>query len=434
MKPSIFLLGAALFLASCDATTTTAGPRAGGEDFPNTLEALGRTLALGMDSTQDWNGLDSASTDVGTGGSALQDSATAFAGRSLALCKDDSSLTIFDGTKASFQKTTCLAGTLVGSVHDSLVIAYYPGITEQGIDTVYWWSTDSLRVGYQSYTWLQPYSRSYLLVKGDTGKAWHNVRRKAGRWTDFTSMLADGGRDRILGTGGDNTFWSATRSLVRDASGAPDTSWALWIEPGVPGQPVLGASDSGLARVTRLDRYPLRRKLESGLIMAHRDTLRNYALLWSARTDWNYGLTRWQTAYGSRPDSSFRARDTIRFLDRFRLTGKLDSTRIESKAILGPSLDRRDRDSMLSIRYERYRSNLLERHTIWEIQSDNPVANGSESKSGKMFTRIEFSNGTYGQFQGRWDAQFFTGTWSTATDSFTVVVRRDGAIESANRL
>jgi hypothetical protein len=441
MKRSIILLlGAVLVLTACDATTTADGPRAGGEDFPNAVNALGRALALGMDSTQDWNGLDSASTEAGLGGSALQDSAAGLAARSLALCKDGSSFDILSGdTKALFQKTTCLAGTLTGSVHDSLVIAYYPGITEKAIDTVYWMSTDSSLLGYQNFTWLEPHSRAYFLVKGDTGKVWYNVRRKSGRWTDFTHTLADGGNDRILGTDKDNTYWSSSRSLVKNADASPDTAWAVWIQSAVAGQPVIGAADSGLVRATRLDRYLARRKVESGLLMAHRDETRNYAQLWSARTDWNSGLTRWQTVYGNRSDSSFRSRDTVRFLDRFRHADKLDSTRVEATAILGASLARHDQDSMLSIRYERYRSSLVERHTIWQIQSDNPVANGSESKSGTIFARVEFADtsyahAAYAQFHGRWDATVFVGTWSNGEDSATIRVSRNGVVLSSTKL
>lgn len=439
MKRSIILLGAALFLAACDNASTANGPRAGGEDFPNTLEALGRTLALGMDSTQEWNGLDSASTDIGTGASPIVDSTTAFAGRALGiLCKSDSNVVFVDGTTAGWEKTICNDNLPAWKVHDSLVIGNYPHFNDSGIgiDTIYWLSTDSVRGlgSYQSYTWLQPYSRDFFSLKSDTGKITWNVRRKSGRWTDFSTVLTDGGRDKLFSTGEDNTYWSLGRSLVKDAASAPDTSWAIWIQPGIVGMPVLGTSDSGLTRVTKLSKIALGRKLESGLLMAHRDTLRNYAMLWSARTDWNFGLSRWQSAFGSRPDSSFLARDTIRLLDRFRRTAGLDSTRTEVKAILGPSLASHDKDSLLSVRYERYRSNLIERHTIWEIQSDNPVANGTESKSGTIFARVELADNSYGQFHGRWNANAFVGTWSNGKDSATVVVSRQGVVLTSTKL
>lgn len=439
MKRSIILLGAALLLAACDNASTANGPRAGGEDFPNTLQALGRTLAMGMDSTKDWNGLDSASTDIGTGTSPIIDSAATFAGRSAGiLCNTDSGIAFQLGTTIGWVKTVCNDTLPAWKVHDSLVIGNYPYFNTLGlgIDTVYWMSTDSTRgLGvYQSYSWLQPYSRNFFLVKGDTGKITWNVRRTAGKWTDFTTMLTDGGRDHLITTGDDNTFWSASRSLVKNATTAPDTSWAFWIEPAVAGIPVIGATDSGLTRATKFSKLSLGRKIESGLIMAHRDTLRNYATLWSARTDWNFGLTRWQTAFGSRSDSSFRARDTVRILDRFRRTAGLDSTRTEVKAILGPSLDRHDKDSLVSVRYERFRTGLAERHTIWEIQSDNPVANGGESKSGTIFARVEFADATVAQFHGRWDAKFFKGVWSNGIDSIRVVVSRNGVVDSSTTL
>lgn len=439
MRTAITLLGATLLLAACDTTTTAGGPQAGGEDFPNAVNALGSTLALGMDSTKNWNGLDSASTDVGTGGSTLEGAASGGAARALALCTEDSAWSIL-GSSASFSKTTCIPGSL-GTVHDSLSFAYFPGMGGGDIDTVYWWSTDSLRpvTGYESYTWIQPYKRSYVLVKGDTGKVQLNVRRTLGTWTDMTEMVADGGRDGVIGTGEDNTYWSAKRSLVRNAATTPDTSWALWIQPWKAGQPVIGTTDSGWARVTKQIKLAAGRKVESGVLVAHRDTTRNYARLWSARTDWTFGLVREQAVFGPAADSTFQARDTVRLLDRFRRTAGLDSTRTEVKAILGPSLARHDQDSVLSINFERYRSSLVERHTIWQLQSDNPVANGSESKSGTLFARVEFADTTfshapYAQFHGRWDSHAFTGVWSNGKDSAMVVVSRNGTVQSLTKL
>jgi len=432
MRHAIILIGAALLLASCDSSTTANGPNAGGDDFPNSVNALGRELALGMDSTKNWNGLDSASTDVGTGSSSLLDSSSAFAGRMLSTCQNRLA---WDTTVAYFAQDTCIAGA---TIYDSIAFGgYFHGMQGSDIDTVYWWSTDTLHplTGFESYTWIQPNSRKFVLVKGDTGRVQFNVRLTAGRWTDLTAMIADGGRDGIITTGDDNTYWSASRSLVRDAGTAPDTSWALWIEPGTSGLPVIGTSDSGLARVTKLTKLLVGRRTESGLIVAHRDTTRNYAELWSAFTDRTpLGYTRFQSAYGPRPDSSFRARDTVKLLDRFRAVAGSDSARTDVTAILGPTLVDHSKDSVLSLSYESYRAAQLDRHALWQIQSDNPVANGSESKSGSVFAHVDFSDGTYAQFHGRWNALYFTGTWSNGTDSATVVVARNGAVQSMTKL
>jgi len=435
MKTATILLGAALFLASCDANTTASGPQAGREDFPNAMTGLGRALAQGMDSTKNWNGLDSASTDVGTGGSGLGDSSATLAARAFGVCAADSGSGLLSGSQAYFEKTTCIPGTLLGYVHDSVVLAYWAGITEADIDTVYWWSTDSVRTGYESYTWILPYSRDFVLMKGDTGKTKFNVRRTAGRWTDLTEMVADGGRDGQIGTGDDNSYWWATRSLVKNAATAPDTSWALWIQQGEAGKPVIGSSDSGLARVTKYTKLAVGNRVESGLIVAHRDTTRNYAYLWSAVTDRTaLGYKRYQAVWGPRADSSFRARDTVKLMDRFHALSGTDSTRTDVVAILGPSLVDHSKDSVVSLTYERNRTGLAERHTYFKIQSDNPVANGAESQAGSVQAKVEYADGSFGQFHGRWNLQLFTGTWSNGTDSFTVVVRRDGTVQSATKL
>lgn len=432
MKRFITIFGAALVMAACDVSSTANGPRAGGEDFPNTVQALGRILAMGADSTQDWNALESASTDVGNGGSSLGDSATSFAMRLSGVCQADSAWAI-DGTWAYFAKTTCIPGTLLGSVHDSLVFRYFVDMKPADIDTVSWWSTDSVRAGYRSYTWVLPYQRPYGSLKRDADKFQFNVRREAGRWTDLTEMVADGGRDLAIGTGADNTYWQATRSLVKNAGTNPDTSWAMWIQPAAAGLPVIGLADSGMARVTKLTKLAVGRRIERGLIMAHRDTTRNYPHYWSATTDRTpWGYVRHQTAFGPRADSSFQARDTITLLDRFRSVSGDDSIRIEGRAILGPVLADRSKDSAVSLRYERYRSGAFERHSIWSFVSDKPVANGHDAESGKLFARVDFSDGRWIQFDGRWERGVFTGTFSTGNDSGSIVVDRDGSIRSTS--
>lgn len=434
MRSSTILLGAALLLCACDGANTAGGPQAGGEDFPNGLDALGRTLAQGMDSTRNWNGLDSASTDAGTGASGLADSTYAFTARSLAVCAADSSWD-FAADPAFFARVTCIPGSLAGTVRDSVVFAFHPGVFEEGIDTVFRVSTDSVRSGYESLVRIRPYSRGFLLLKGDTGKFRLDARRTFGRWTDLSEAVVDGGPDRLARTDADNSYWKVVRSLVRSSDGVQDTSWALWIEPAEAGRPVIGPSDSGLARVTRLTRLAVGRRTETGLLVAHRDDSRNYARLWSAFTDRTaWGYTRFQAAYGPREDSSFLARDTIHLVDRFLSVSGSDSTRIDATAIPGPDLARHSRDSAVSIRYERHRSGRGERHTLFQIQSDEPVPYGGESKSGSVQARIDFADGTFGQFHGRWDARFFAGTWSNGVDSFSVVVRRDGVLRECTRL
>jgi hypothetical protein len=239
MRHAIILIGAALLLASCDSSTTANGPNAGGDDFPNSVNALGRELALGMDSSQNWNGLDSASTGVGTG-NALADSTSAGSARRLAAaCVDTSYLTIAS-SKAIWNSNVCLGLLgLLGTVRDSSVVAYFQGLDSANLDTVFWSSVDTNLLGYESYTTLQDASgRGYFLINSpDTGKVQYMVKRTAGGWTDLQTVLASGGADGILGTSGDNAYWLATRVLLRPAG---DTATWVSLAPYKTGIPVYG--------------------------------------------------------------------------------------------------------------------------------------------------------------------------------------------------
>jgi hypothetical protein len=435
MRHAIILIGAALLLASCDSSTTANGPNAGGDDFPNSVTALGRELALGMDSSQSWNGLDSATTGVGTG-NALSDTANAGSARRLAAACVDTSYLTLAGSEATWTSNACLGAS--GFVRDSSVIAYFTGADSANLDTVYWSSVDTSLLGYESYTTLQDASgRGYFLIKSaDTGKVQYTVKRTAGGWTDLQNVLASGGADGILGTGGDNAFWLATRVLLRPAG---DTATWVSLSPYNPsaGIPVYGGpGDSGVTWAQKLVRDATWRHTERGLLVDFRDSTLNYPRFWQATTVWNVtGWNRWQAAFNPKSvDSTFKARDTVTLLDRFHSGLTADSTHIEAHALLGPDLRKPVTDSLLSVSLERLRVLQNDRHTIWQFTSDTPVASGAQPTSGTLFARVDFADKTYVQFHGHLSQGIFSGTYSNGTDSATVVVARNGTVQSSTKL
>lgn len=237
----------------------------------------------------------------------------------------------------------------------------------------------------------------------------------------------DPGPDGLWDPGEDNRVYSGSRTILLLA----DTIQHERFTPYVAGAPVLsGKNDSNLVWVDKIRRHPLRVRTERGLIMAYRDSVRNYPAFWRSQTDWVGGGARQETVFGARPDSQFLAGDTVTILDRAQRDG--DTLRVEVRAKLSPTPNDRKRDSLLSLRAERYRPGRFERHSIWQFVSDKPIANGKDAESGKLFARVDLSDGRWIQFDGRWELGVFSGSYSTGNDSGSIVVNRDGSVRSVS--
>lgn len=426
MKRSIILFGMALFLAACDSGPTADGPRAGGEDFPNTVQALGRTLALGADSSKQWNSLDSA--DVGISGDApLSDTAKLVAARSL-VCNDGSYDGLLGGLPVRYFKVDNKCG-LLGSVRDSIVVGLIDNPSGSKDTALYFMSVDSQLLRYQKLTTITDADGDGLiLLRNDPGKVNLMERTTAGLWTAYTRMLMDPGPDGLYDPGADNRVYSGSRTLVR----LQDTIAHETFDPYVAGQPVLsGTSDSSLVRVVKTRNSAFRKRTEFGLIMAFRDTTHNYPAFFRTHTAWTGGAVRDELVFGSRTDSMFHGGDSVTVIDRAKVG--VDTSRIEVRAIMSKTLSDRSGDSLLSVRAERYRSGLFERHSVWQFVSDTPMANGSDPQSGKLSARVDFSNGQWISFEGQLTLISFTGTYMTPTDTATIVVDRHGKVLSITR-
>jgi len=406
MKRLLPVAVCAAFLVGC----FDSEPQSGGEDFPNTVSALGRALAQGLDSSRSWNGLDSAQANLAFSGD-IADTARfrVVASRSLASsCVDTGYGGLLGPTHAYFVKKVCF-GVGEGYRRDSLAFGgYFAGMDSTDVDTVFLSRTDSVRpiAGYsRSESTTDASGRGFFLLRSaDTGRVRVSSVRKSGRLSELSELVTGGGADHRFATSSDNEFWTGARGILRDL----DTLEWMDIRPFDPVLPVIGPGDSGLALATKFVVGAGVRKTERGVLVAFRDSGANYPRRWSTRHSWDNGAFRDESVLGPRPDSTFRPRDSILILLRAQARG--DSLRQEVRAVLGPDPRDRKRDSLVSVRTIRYRSGGSERWTTFEFQSDRPVANGAEPVSGKVRVRIDFAEGTFIEFDGIWRDGEFSGT------------------------
>lgn len=402
-------------------------PQSGGEDFPNTVSALGRALAMGMDSSQSWNGLDSANASLAVV-SGVEDTSRlrSISARMLASsCVDTGFGGLLSPTHAYFVKTICV-GLGEGYRRDSLAFGgYFKGMDSSDVDTVFLSQTDSVRplLNFSRRESVRDASgRGYFLLKSDTGRVLLTTERKRGSWTEWSELVTGTGPDRRFSTAGDNEMWSGRTGLFRGT----DTIQWMQILPQIPSLPVIGAGDSGLVLATKFVVEGGRRKTERGVLVAFRDSLRNYPRRWETKSVWDNGGFRHEAVLGPRPDSTFRPRDTVVVLLRAQVRG--DSLRQEIRALIGPDPRNRKQDSLLSVRSIRYRASGAERRTTWEFQSDRPVADGSEPVSGRILVRIDFAEGSYIEFDGTWKDGQFAGTWWDGNESQPARFGRKGDV------
>jgi len=423
----LVLLGAVIGLSSCELDSASLGPKAGGEDFPNTLQALGRSLAMGADSSKEWNSLDSASGAVGADLS-LSDSSAIFARRLASSCQDTTYGRLTNLQPITYLKVDRKCG-IIGELMDSMQLVLLDN-AKGGQDTAFdFFVVDSQLLRYRVLTTIvDADGDGRFLLRNDPGRIQFSEMKSAGNWKAYAKMVMDPGPDGLYDPGTDNRIYSGSRTLVYKT----DTVSHEIFTPYVAGMPVISTTiDSSRVWVDKIKKGAVRTRTERGLFMAFRDTTRNYPTFFRAHTAWVGGGFRDEMVYGTRTDSQFVAGDTVSFLDRAK-SGD-DSLRVEVKAILSKDLGKRTGDSLLSIRAERYRSKLSERHSVWQFLSDKPVANGQDAQAGDLKARVDFSNGQWISFDGRWVEGTFSGTYMTQSDTAYIVVDRRGNVVSVTK-
>lgn len=412
---------ASLLAWSC--TTSTPERSAGGEDFPNTLEALGRALAEGVDSSAAWNGLDEASTAAGS--SVYPDSSGAIAGRlAVGECVEDSGAGLLPGGWAWMRSTRCADDG--GILRDSMVIR----------------PSDSLiRLFVQDSTGSNGLVRRLDIFRPDTGdgfrqKGWSGLVRIEtigirGRWRSRGEVVLDAGPDLDWDTESDNRLWRGGHLTLRGSDTTDSWTVVPWPETGAPLWEV-ASGDSGTAFLRRKQFLPSGAvRTEGSLLTIFRHDSLNYPRRFHSETIWSPTLWILQSITGSRPDSSFRPGDTAIYLRRRQAAQ--DTLREEIRFLASP--DPRDRrgDRLLQFRRIRFHSSSTERFTLLDATPAGPLDPGTPFTEGKVNLVVERADGEHLTFTGEMAGGIATGRWTSRTDSGTVVLDSRGRVLSTSR-
>lgn len=421
-RPSI-LGGLLAIVLACGCTTSDPERTAGGEDFPNTLEALGRALAEGVDSSADWNGLGEASTAPSS--SVYPDSTTAVAGRLLENgCVEGSDAGLLLGGWAWMRNTRCPADG--GILRDSMVIRV---------------SDSLIRLFVQDSTGPTGLVRRLDIFRPDTGdgfrqKGWAGrVRVETigirGRWRTRAEIVLDAGPDLDWDTEADNRLWRGGHLTFRGT----DTTDAWTVAPWPDSErPLWGVAsgDSGSALLQRRQRLASGAvRTESSLLMAFRTDSLNYPLRFLSETVWSPGLWVIQSITGYQPDSSFRPGDTAVYLRR-RHAGA-DTLREEIRFVASPDPRDRGGDRLVGFRRTRFRALGSERFTLLEAVPTRPLTSGTPFTEGKVNLVVERADGERLTFVGDMSGGIATGRWTSRSDSGSVVLDSDGRVLSISR-
>lgn len=423
MKPVSRMLGTtialalALAVAGCDSSTSER--TAGGEDFPNTLEALGRALAEAVDSSGSWNRLQEASLPSASS-EGLPDTAKVVAGRGGALlCEPDTTWGSLEDGFLFQRAVRCPDG---GRVQDSLVIRP----TDSLVRILVRDSSGLLGLVRKVETFRADSGLGFKL-KGYAGRILMSTVGVKGRWRLESELVLDAGPDLDWDSGRDNDLYRGGQATIRDGRDTLDL-WSVLPWPTGTG-PVYSSrtGDSGLALLER--RQVLSsgaRRSESSVLMAFRTDSLNYPLRSRTTTVWPGGARMEESILGRGSDSLFRPGDSALYLRTWR--DAEDSLREEIALRSSPSPRDRAGDRLLSLSSVRHRARAAERTVEIRAIPSTPLSPGTEFTDGSIFLRVARSNGETIRFEGTMTAGVATGRWSTGRDSGTVRLGPDGKV------
>jgi len=403
-RPSAAAFALAAVLSSC--SSSTADRTAGGEDFPNTLEALGRALAEGVDSSASWNSLDEASTSPVAG---LPDSLEFLAGRARSLlCTPDSSYGPLPDGFTYLRKTTCPAG---GRVEDSLVIRLSDSVVRVLVRD----SSGLLGLVRKVQTFVADSGDGFRL-KGYAGRVRIATVATKGKWRAESELVLDAGADLDWDTEADNALWRGGQATIRDELDTVDR-WSVlpWARRAGP---VYDArtGDSGRASVERrqiLSDGAVR--TESSVVMAFRRDSLNYPLRFRSRLRWSEALWKESSVFGPREDSVFLPGDTAVFLNR-RHAGS-DSVREEIRFLAGPDPRDRSGDRLVFLSSTRRHAGRSEVEVRMEAAPSTPLVSDAVFTDGRIVLRVLRADGDTIRFEGTMNAGVSEGRWKTRSDS-----------------
>lgn len=404
----------AAVLASC--TSSTADRTAGGEDFPNTLEALGRALAESVDSSGSWNSLGEASTSPSAG---LPDSLELLAARTRSiLCTPDSSYGPLPDGFTYLRKTTCPEG---GRVQDSLVIRLSDSLVRVLVRD----SSGILGLARKIQTFVADTGDGFRL-KGYAGRVRIATVATKGRWRAESELVLDAGADLDWDTESDNDLWRGGQATIRDELDTLDR-WSVLPLRG--GGPVYGSRTGDSGRAT-IDRRQILTdgavRTETSVVMAFRHDSLNYPLRFRSRLRWNDALWKESSVFGRREDSLFLPGDTAVFLNR-RRAGQ-DSLREEIRFLAGADPRDRSGDRLVSLASTRRHAGRSEVEVRVEAVPSSPLVSGADFTDGRIALRVLRADGDTIRFDGTMRSGVSEGRWSTRSDSGFVRLDSQGRV------
>lgn len=415
-------MAAVLAIATgCDSSTSDR--TAGGEDFPNTLDALGRALAEAVDSSGDWNRLEETSISV-TSNAGLPDTTPLAAGRMAAFCDPDTTWGPLDDGFFFQLAVRCPDG---GRIQDSLVIRPSDSLVRLLVRD----SSGPLGLVRKIETFA-PDSGPAFRLKGYTGRIRMSTLGIRGRWRLASELVLDAGPDLDWDTEQDNDLYHGGQATIRDERDTLDR-WTVVPWPAAIG-PVYSnrSGDSGLALLDRRQILPsgaVRR--ESSVLMAFRRDALNYPVRSRTTTTWPGDARLEESIHGLRGDSLFRPGDTAAYLRRWK-DGQ-DSLREEIALRASSSPRDRGGDRLLSLSSVRHRSRASEVGIEIRAVPTIPLSPDQGFTDGSMTLVVSRSNGETIRFQGTMTAGITTGRWSTGRDSGTVRLGADGQVLGSGR-
>ena len=423
MKPfprlpgSAVALAFALAIAGCDSSTSER--TAGGEDFPNTLEALGRALAEAVDSSDSWNRLQEASLSTSSPGG-LPDTLPLVAGRGGALlCVPDTTWGSLDDGFLFQRSIRCPDG---GRVQDSLVIRPSDSLVRLLVR-----DSSGLLGLVRKVETFQADSGLGFQLKGYAGRIRMNTVGVRGRWRLESELVVDAGPDLDWDSGRDNGLYRGGQATIRDGRDTLDL-WSVLPWPSGTG-PVYSSrtGDSGLALLERRQFLSSgARRDESSVLMVFRTDSLNYPLRSRTTTAWPGGARLEESILGRGSDSLFRPGDSAWYVRRW--TDGPDSLREE--IVLRASASPRDRggDRLLSLSSVRHRSRAQEVDVRMRAVPAAPLRPGAEFTDGTVELVVGRSNGESIRFRGTMVSGVTTGRWTTGRDSGTVRLGASGKV------
>lgn len=409
-------LACLLSAAGCDSSTSDR--TAGGEDFPNTLEALGRALAEAVDSSDSWVRPQEASLPASAGG--LPDTVPTLSARKGALLCDPD--TVWGALEDGFLYQRAVRCPEGGRVQDSLVLRPSDSLVRILVR-----DSSGLLGLVRKVETFQADSGPGFKLKGYAGRIRMGTVGTRGRWRLESELVLDAGPDLDWDTQRDNGLFRGGQATIRDGRDTLDL-WSVLPWPTGVGPIYSGpAGDSGAALLERRQILSSgARRSESSVVMAFRADSLNYPLRSRSTTTWPGGASLEESIRGEGTDSLFRPGDRA----VYRRLWKDGSDSLLEEIVLRASSSPRDRsgDRLLSMASARHRSRAAERSVEIRAVPAAPLAAGQELSDGEVEMRVSLADGRTIRFRGTMVGGVTTGRWTTGLDSGSVRLGPDGKV------